>query len=122
MRKSAPVICYSFGMALDALTKKGLGNNEEFDARCLQWIQKMSAGNEQALGEFYDATLGRVFGVAVRIIGNSTLAEDVVSDVYHEAWKNAARYDQLLVGDDFARRSANYCAGIFQGTKPPANR
>ncbi len=95
MRKSAPVICYSFGMAPDVLTKEDLGNSEEFDARCLQWITKMSAGNEQALGEFYDATLGRVFGVAVRIVGDSTLAEDVVTVVYHEAWKNAARYDQL---------------------------
>ena len=82
-------------MVVDALTNEGPGNKKEFDARCLQWIQQMSNGNEQALGEFYDATLGKVFGVAIRIVGDSTLAEDVVTDVYHEAWKNAARYDQL---------------------------
>jgi len=82
-------------MSTDVLTNKGFGNSQEFDARCLQWIEEMSAGKEQALGEFYDATLGKVFGVAIRIVGNTTLAEDVVTDVYHEAWKNAGRYDRL---------------------------
>lgn len=72
-----------------------LGGGEEFDARCLHWIQEMSAGNEQALGEFFDATLSKVFGVAVRIVGDSGLAEDVVSNVYHEAWRNAGSYDQV---------------------------
>lgn len=60
-----------------------------------KWIQDMSNGSEQALGELYDATLGKVFGVAVRIVGDSTAAEDVVTDVYYDAWKNAARYDQV---------------------------
>lgn len=82
-------------MPTDALTNEGIGNSQEFDARCLQWIEEMSTGNEQALGEFYDATLRKVFGVAIRIVGNPTLAEDVVTDVYHEAWTNAGRYDQL---------------------------
>ena len=67
--------------------------NEEFDARCQQWIREMSRGNERALGELFDATLDRVFGVAIRIVGDATLAEDVVADVFHDAWRNAARYD-----------------------------
>ena len=54
----------------------------------------MSTGDEQALSEFFDATLDRVFGVAVRIVGNSMLAEDVVTEVYHEAWKNASSYER----------------------------
>ena len=79
-------------MASEALTGGKIGDNDAFDARCQQWIQEMSTGNEQALGEFFDATLDRVFGIAVRIVGDSTLAEDVVTDVYHDAWRNAARY------------------------------
>ena len=82
-------------MVVDALTNEGPGSREEFDSCCLQWIQQMSNGNEQALAELYDATLGKVFGVAIRIVGDSTLAEHVVTDVYHEAWRNAARYDEL---------------------------
>lgn len=77
-----------------AVTGESDGSNDEFDARCHQWIRGMSTGDEQALTELFDATLDRVFGVAVRIVGSSMLAEDVVTDVYHEAWKKAARYER----------------------------
>lgn len=53
----------------------------------------MSAGSEKALSDLYDATLSKVFAVAIRIVGDAALAEDVATDVYYEAWKNAARYD-----------------------------
>ena len=80
-------------MAREASTIEQIGGSEEFDARCLAWIQEMSMGNEQALNDFYSETLGKVFGVAVRIVGDASLAEDVVTNVYYEAWKNAAKYD-----------------------------
>ncbi len=69
-------------------------DNEALDARLMQWLGEMATGNEQALSDFYDATLGKVFGVAIRIIGDSTLAEDVVTDVYHDAWNNASTYSR----------------------------
>ena len=67
-------------------------DSEALDARLMQWLGEMATGNEQALSDFYDATLGKVYGVAIRIIGDSTLAEDVVTDVYYDAWCNAATY------------------------------
>lgn len=48
---------------------------------------------EQALGQFYDATVSRVYGVALRIVRTPELAEEVVSDVYMQVWRDAARYD-----------------------------
>ncbi len=68
--------------------------SEEFDVRCARWIQEMAVGSEQALGELFDATLSKVYGVAVRIVGDSSLAEEIVSSAYHEAWKNASRYER----------------------------
>lgn len=79
-------------MATNAQTGEGTGGGAELDARCLEWIKEMSSGNELALNAFYDATLHRVFAVAIRIVRDATLAEDVVTDVYHEAWRNADRY------------------------------
>ena len=79
-------------MAPDAPTGEKFADNKALDSRCQQWIREMSTGNERALGELFDATLDKVFGVAIRIVGDSTLAEDVVTDVYHDAWRNAARY------------------------------
>ena len=79
-------------MAPDVLTGETSDGNEQFDARCQQWLQEMSAGNEDSLSELFNATLNKVFGVAIRIVSDATLAEDVVIDVYHEAWRSAARY------------------------------
>ena len=57
-------------------------------------IAAMADGSEEAFGEFYDATLGKVYGVAVRIIGDSARAEDVVADVYFDAWTKAPSYSE----------------------------
>ncbi|MEE4190398.1 MAG: sigma-70 family RNA polymerase sigma factor [Halieaceae bacterium] len=64
----------------------------DFDAQCTVWIQAMASGDEQALNALYDATLSRVYSVALRILGDESLAEDVVSQCYFEAWNTAERY------------------------------
>lgn len=90
-----PAFCYSFVMAVESVTPAAESEQMTFDAQCLGWIRDMSGGNEQALAAFYDATLGRVYGVALRIVGDESLAEEVVTTVYHEAWTGAARYDAM---------------------------
>lgn len=63
------------------------------DARLAALIRRMADGDEQALGELYDATLGKVYGLALRITGRPDAAEDVAAEVYHQAWRQADRYD-----------------------------
>jgi RNA polymerase sigma-70 factor (ECF subfamily) len=63
------------------------------DALLTALIARMAANNEAALGEFYDATLGKVYGLALRITGRPDAAEDVAAEVYHQAWRQAERYD-----------------------------
>ena len=82
-------------MAPDPVLRTDYGDNEEFDSRCVRWIQGMSAGNEEALTELYKETFGRVYAVAVRIVADASLAEDVVIEVYHEAWMKAGRYEAV---------------------------
>lgn len=69
------------------------------DARLTALIARMAAGvgadAEAALGEFYDATLGKVYGLALRITGRAEAAEEVAAEVYHQAWRQADRYDPL---------------------------
>lgn len=67
--------------------------DQEFDARCVAWIEQMAAGDELALEEFYEATLNRAYAVAIRIVRDEAIAEDVVTDVYYQAWTQASRYD-----------------------------
>ncbi|MCB1909731.1 MAG: sigma-70 family RNA polymerase sigma factor [Rhodocyclaceae bacterium] len=56
-------------------------------------IGRMAAGDEQALGEFYDLTAARVHGLALRIVGEAMLAEEVVEDVFFAAWQQASRFE-----------------------------
>lgn len=66
---------------------------EEHDARLAALIVRMAAGDETALAAFYDATLGKVYGLALRITARADAAEDVAAEVYHQAWRQADRFD-----------------------------
>ncbi len=41
----------------------------------------------------YDANASRLYGVALRITRQSSLAADAVHDAFLQAWQNAARFD-----------------------------
>lgn len=56
-------------------------------------LRRMAGGDQGALAELYDATAQRVYAVALRFVRDSHEAEEVVSDVYYQAWKEAHRYD-----------------------------
>ena len=57
---------------------------------CLQGIEKR---DQSSLGRLYDLTVNRVYSVALRIARRSDLAEEVVSDVYLQVWRDAHRYE-----------------------------
>jgi RNA polymerase sigma-70 factor (ECF subfamily) len=56
-------------------------------------VARMVEGDELALTEFYDRTVAKVYGLALRIVGIAALAEEVVVDTYHQAWREVRRYD-----------------------------
>lgn len=57
------------------------------------FIAGMGAGDESALGGLYDATVRRVFGLALRITRNPQMAEEVAEEVFWQAWRQALRFD-----------------------------
>lgn len=56
-------------------------------------VERMRAGDEQALAALYDATVSRLYGLALRITRVAQTAEEVVEDTYFQAWRQAAAYD-----------------------------
>ncbi len=50
-------------------------------------------GDRDALAELYDRHAPSLLALGVRILGNRREAEDVVHDVFVEAWKRATEYD-----------------------------
>jgi len=56
-------------------------------------VARMAQGDEQALGSFYDQTLGKAYALALRIVRQPDAAEEVVEDAFYQTWREAARYD-----------------------------
>ena len=64
------------------------------DARSLrELVSRMANRDEAALTDFYDATIARVYGLALRIVRSRAEAEEVAVDTMHQAWREAGRYD-----------------------------
>lgn len=53
----------------------------------------MARGEEAAAAGFYDRHSAMVFGLAVRMLGQSADAEEVTVEVFAQAWRDADKYD-----------------------------
>ena len=56
-------------------------------------IEGMQRGDEHALEDLYDATVGKLFALASAILRSAEDAEEVVCATYSYAWANAKRFD-----------------------------
>jgi len=56
-------------------------------------IRRLTRGDHNALGEFYDLFAGLVNGLAIRILRDRAEAEDVVQEVFVQVWRQADRFD-----------------------------
>ena len=56
-------------------------------------IARMRAGDQSAMADLYDRYSGVVYGVALRVLANTTAAEDVVQEVFLQLWRNPQSFD-----------------------------
>ncbi len=54
---------------------------------------RIAQGDQPALGELYDCTVGQLFSLARAIVRNEADAEEIVVDTYTQVWQSAATYD-----------------------------
>jgi RNA polymerase sigma-70 factor (ECF subfamily) len=64
-------------------------NNREMESL----VARMAGGEEHALACLYDSTNRIVYGLALRILGEPSSAEDVTMEVYLQVWRTAGSYD-----------------------------
>jgi RNA polymerase sigma factor (sigma-70 family) len=57
-------------------------------------IEKIALNHSASVTAFYDLTIGRVYGVALRVVGNPRIAEEVTSETYLQIWREADRFDK----------------------------
>ncbi|MGH8822142.1 MAG: RNA polymerase sigma factor, partial [Rhodoferax sp.] len=83
-------------------------------------LQPHGADAQAALRELYDLTSSKLYGVALRVVGNRNWAEDVLQEAYMNIWRIAGDYRASLSppmagmgvvvrsrGLDFLRRRAS---------------
>jgi len=68
-------------------------SSERLQSRLAPLVAGMKRRDESALGALYDEMIGRVYGFALRIVGRPSAAEEIAADVFHQAWREAERYD-----------------------------
>jgi RNA polymerase sigma-70 factor, ECF subfamily len=60
----------------------------------LVWVLgAVGRGDEVAFERLYEATRAKLYGVLLRILGNSTLAEEVMHETYLKVWRMADQFD-----------------------------
>lgn len=58
-----------------------------------QLVTRLIARDQSALTALYTATLAKVYGLALKITRQPSLAEEVVEDTYWQVWQEICRYD-----------------------------
>jgi RNA polymerase sigma-70 factor (ECF subfamily) len=62
----------------------------------LQLIGEVASGNKSAFARLYGLTHAKLLGVALRILRDRALAEDVLQESYVKVWRHAASYDPSI--------------------------
>src|SRR6185503_17892371 len=56
-------------------------------------IASIRAGNQSAMAELYDRYSSIVYAVAMRVLGDTAAAEDVLQEIFMQLWRNPGTFD-----------------------------
>lgn len=78
------------GMVIDGIEISADGGNvDPADAA----LSRAAVGDQRAFAELYDLLSARVFGLILRVLVDRSQSEEVLQEVFLEAWQTADAYD-----------------------------
>jgi RNA polymerase sigma-70 factor, ECF subfamily len=57
-----------------------------------QLVARVAGGDSSALEQLYDRYVRQCFGLAIRLVGETSLAEEIVQEVFLKLWSRPDRY------------------------------
>ncbi|MBS1788852.1 MAG: sigma-70 family RNA polymerase sigma factor [Acidobacteria bacterium] len=63
------------------------------DQELIALVQRIAKNDQSALATLYDETNRLAYGLILRVLGDASIAEEVLLDVYTQIWRQAANYD-----------------------------
>lgn len=84
-------------------------------------IRRIAAGDESAMAALYGRHHLRVFRFLMRLVGNRSAAEDLMSDVFVDVWTQAGRFEERASVTTWLLSIARYKAlSSFRRRQPDA--
>jgi RNA polymerase sigma-70 factor (ECF subfamily) len=56
-------------------------------------VTRVRSGDEKAMAELYDRLSPVVYGIALRVLGNTDAAEDILQEVFLQLWRTPDAFD-----------------------------
>jgi RNA polymerase sigma factor (sigma-70 family) len=78
---------------LSSLQASSLSLRSDEEAQLQAWVAGMAQGQSSALEQLYDASVARVYSLVRRFVPDDASAQDVVQEVYLQAWTQASRFE-----------------------------
>ena len=72
-------------------TKGSVPSDE--DARDLEWYRRLKSGDAGAFESIYEAYSSNCYGLAMRVLGQDALAQEVVHDAFMALWRAPEAFD-----------------------------
>jgi RNA polymerase sigma-70 factor (ECF subfamily) len=77
-------------------TPQGTTGQQDGRTVLLQLLAEVARGNKSAFARLYGLTHAKLLGVALRILRDRALAEDVLQESYLKIWRHASSYDPAI--------------------------
>lgn len=79
-------------------TSSGAGKaaaRAQADQQLVALMERIAQGDQDAFTSFYDQTHRLVFGLALRVLNDRGIAEEVTTDVFMQVWRQAASFETM---------------------------